>query len=48
MVENAGMKLRLLDTKAIDRFPSNGLIDEINRFDAAKVAAEAKAWKPGR
>jgi NitT/TauT family transport system substrate-binding protein len=27
---------------------TNELIDEINRFDAAKIAAEAKAWKPGR
>ncbi len=26
MVENVGVKLRLLDTKAIDRFPSNGLM----------------------
>ena len=25
---------------------TNDLIDEINRFDASKVAAEAKAWKP--
>ena len=24
---------------------SNELIDEVNRFDAAAVAAEAKAWK---
>src|SRR5207244_10773244 len=24
MVENAGVKLRLLDTKEIDRYPSNG------------------------
>jgi NitT/TauT family transport system substrate-binding protein len=26
MVENAGVKLRLLDTSAIDRFPSNGFL----------------------
>ena len=26
MVENAGVKLRLLDTRAIDRFPSNGFL----------------------
>jgi len=26
MVENAGVKLRLLDTKEIDRFPSNGFL----------------------
>jgi hypothetical protein len=25
---------------------TNELIDEINKFDAAKVTAEAKAWKP--
>jgi len=25
---------------------TNELIDEINKFDPAKVAAEAKAWKP--
>ena len=25
---------------------TNDLIDEINKFDPAKVAAEAKAWKP--
>jgi hypothetical protein len=27
---------------------TNELIDEINRFDAAAIAAEARAWKPGR
>src|SRR5574337_2030441 len=26
MVENAGVKLRLLDTKEIDRYPSNGFV----------------------
>src|SRR5207244_9547960 len=26
MVENAGIKLRLLDTKDIDRYPSNGFL----------------------
>jgi NitT/TauT family transport system substrate-binding protein len=26
MIENAGVKLRLLDTREIDRFPSNGLL----------------------
>ncbi len=27
---------------------TNELIDEINRFDASKIAAEAKGYKPGR
>ncbi len=27
---------------------TNELIDEINRFDAAKIAAEARGWKPGK
>ncbi len=27
---------------------TNELIDEINRFDAARIAAEARAWTPGR
>jgi len=27
---------------------TNDLILEINRFDARKIAAEAKAWSPAR
>ena len=27
---------------------TNELIDEINRFDPARIAAEAKAWRPGK
>jgi NitT/TauT family transport system substrate-binding protein len=29
-----------------DELVTNALIDDINRFDAAAVAAQAKAWKP--
>jgi NitT/TauT family transport system substrate-binding protein len=34
------------DTVTAKDLVTNELIDEINKFDAAKVTAEAKAWKP--
>jgi NitT/TauT family transport system substrate-binding protein len=43
MVENAGVKLRMLDTKEIERFPSNGILAleerlQTNRQEAVTVA----------
>ncbi len=49
LVENAGMPLRLLDTKPIDRFPSNGLValEATLAKDRAQAAALAKGYAMG-
>ena len=49
LVENAGMPLRLLDTKPIDRFPSNGLValEQTLAKDRAQAAALAKGYAMG-
>jgi len=49
LVENAGEPLRLLDTQAIDRFPSNGLLalEETLRKDGAQATALAKGYAMG-
>jgi NitT/TauT family transport system substrate-binding protein len=49
LVENAGVPLRLLDTKAIDRFPSNGLVafEETLQKDRAQATALAKGYAMG-
>jgi NitT/TauT family transport system substrate-binding protein len=39
MVENAGVKLRLLDTKEIDRYPSNGFLALEEAFGARRKDA---------
>ena len=39
MVENAGVKLRLLDTKEIDRYPSNGFLALDETLSARKKDA---------
>ena len=39
MVENAGVKLRLLDTKEIDRYPSNGFLALEETVNARKKDA---------
>jgi NitT/TauT family transport system substrate-binding protein len=43
MVENAGVKLRVLDTKEIDRFPSNGFIALEETLQAKRQEAVAVA-----
>ncbi len=43
MVENAGVKLRLLDTSAIDRFPSNGFLALEDTLKARRKEAIALA-----
>ncbi len=49
MVENAGVKLRVLDTKDIDRYPSNGLLalEETLRTRAKDAAAVARGYAKG-
>jgi NitT/TauT family transport system substrate-binding protein len=49
MVENAGVKLRLLDTKAIDRYPANGFLalDETLKSRRADAVAVAKGYAMG-
>jgi NitT/TauT family transport system substrate-binding protein len=49
LVENAGEKLRLLDTKDIDRFPSNGLIalEETLAKNRAEAVALAQGYAKG-
>ena len=49
MVENAGMKLRLLDTKDIDRYPSNGFLalEETLRTRPKEAAAVARGYAKG-
>jgi NitT/TauT family transport system substrate-binding protein len=43
MVENAGQKLRFLDTGEIDRFPSNGLLALEDRLQSKRAEAVALA-----
>jgi NitT/TauT family transport system substrate-binding protein len=49
MVENAGVKLRVLDTKDIDRFPSNGLLalEETLKARPKEAAAVARGYARG-
>ncbi|HZP38488.1 MAG TPA: ABC transporter substrate-binding protein [Methylomirabilota bacterium] len=49
MVENAGVKLRVLDTRDIDRYPSNGLLalEETLRTRANDAAAVARGYAKG-
>jgi NitT/TauT family transport system substrate-binding protein len=49
MVENAGVKLRLLDTKEIDRYPANGLLalDETLKSRRKEAVALAKGYAMG-
>ena len=49
MVENAGVKLRVLDTKEIDRYPSNGLLalEETLRTRPNEAAAVARGYAKG-
>jgi NitT/TauT family transport system substrate-binding protein len=49
MVENAGVKLRVLDTKDIDRYPSNGLLalEETLRTRPNDAAAVARGYAKG-
>ena len=49
MVENAGVKLRILDTKEIDRYPSNGLLvlEETLRTRPREAAAVARGYAKG-
>jgi NitT/TauT family transport system substrate-binding protein len=49
MVENAGVKLRVLDTKDIDRYPSNGLLalEETLRTRPHEAAAVARGYAKG-
>jgi NitT/TauT family transport system substrate-binding protein len=46
MVDNAGVKLRLLDTKEIDRYPANGFIalDETLRSRRKEAVALARGY----
>jgi NitT/TauT family transport system substrate-binding protein len=49
MVENAGIKLRLLDTTAIDRYPSNGFLalEETLRTRGKDAVGLARAYAKG-
>jgi len=49
MVENAGVKLRLLDTKQIDRYPANGFLalDETLKSRHNDAVAVAKGYAMG-
>jgi NitT/TauT family transport system substrate-binding protein len=49
MVENAGLKLRVLDTKDIDAFPSNGLLalEETLKTRRKEAAALARGYARG-
>jgi NitT/TauT family transport system substrate-binding protein len=49
MVENAGVKLRLLDTKEIDRYPANGFLglDETLKSRRNDAVAVAKGYAMG-
>jgi NitT/TauT family transport system substrate-binding protein len=49
MVENAGVRLRLLDTRAIDRFPSNGFLalEETLRTRRNEAIALARSYAKG-
>jgi NitT/TauT family transport system substrate-binding protein len=49
MVENAGMKLRILDTKDIDRYPSNGFLalEDTLRTRSKEAAAVARGYAKG-
>jgi NitT/TauT family transport system substrate-binding protein len=49
MVDNAGVKLRLLDTRAIDRFPSNGFLalEETLRARRKEAVALARSYAKG-
>jgi NitT/TauT family transport system substrate-binding protein len=49
MVDNAGVKLRLLDTRAIDRFPSNGFLalEETLRARREEAVALARSYAKG-
>jgi NitT/TauT family transport system substrate-binding protein len=49
MVENAGVKLRLLDTKEIDHYPSNGFLalDEIIKTRRKDGVAVARGYAKG-
>ncbi len=49
MVENAGVKLRVLDTKDIDRYPSNGLLalDETLKSMRREAVALARGYAKG-
>ena len=49
MVENAGVKLRVLDTKDIDRYPSNGLLalEDTLKTRPREAAAVARGYARG-
>ena len=49
MVENAGVKLRMLDTKDIDRYPSNGFLalDETIKTMRREAAALGRGYAKG-
>jgi NitT/TauT family transport system substrate-binding protein len=49
MVENAGVKLRLLDTRAIDRYPSNGFLalEETLKSRRKEAVALARGYARG-
>ncbi len=49
MVENAGIKLRVLDTKEIDRYPSNGFLalEETIKNKRREMVALAKGYAMG-
>ena len=49
MVENAGVRLRLLDTRTIDRFPSNGFLalEETLRSRRKEAVALARSYAKG-
>lgn len=49
MVENAGVKLRILDTKDIDRYPSNGFLalEDTLRTRPKEAAAVARGYAKG-
>jgi len=49
LVENAGVKLRLLETRAIDRFPSNGIValEETLRTRTREAVGLARAYAMG-
>ena len=49
IVENAGVKLRLLDTREIDRYPSNGFLalEEALRTRRKEAVALARAYAKG-
>jgi NitT/TauT family transport system substrate-binding protein len=49
MVDNAGVKLRLLDTKEIDRYPSNGLLalEETLKSKRKESVAVARGYAMG-